>query len=136
MNDEVASISFNFNKFVQHKANIECNYCHKKGHFANGQAQDWTWGIHKHLIQANVDQETSLNNVQFLCFILIKPWFQGYIVINSKASFHLTLKSAWFKIPNYFKIHNLHKFCMIIKSKQLFILTFFKSKSIMRKLWT
>ncbi len=38
MNDEVASISFNLNKFVQNKANIECNYCHKKGHFANGQA--------------------------------------------------------------------------------------------------
>jgi hypothetical protein len=40
MNDEVASISFNHNKFVQNKANIECNYCHKKGHFANGQTQD------------------------------------------------------------------------------------------------
>ncbi len=35
MNDEVASISFNLNKFVQNKANIEYNYCHKKGHFAN-----------------------------------------------------------------------------------------------------
>jgi molybdenum cofactor biosynthesis enzyme MoaA len=40
MDDEVTSISFNFNKFVQDKANIECNYCHQKGHFANGQAQD------------------------------------------------------------------------------------------------
>jgi molybdenum cofactor biosynthesis enzyme MoaA len=40
MNDEVASISFNLNKIVQNNANIECNYCHKKGHFANGRAQN------------------------------------------------------------------------------------------------
>jgi hypothetical protein len=68
MNDEVANIRFNLNKFVQNKANIECNYCHKKCHFANGQAQDLACGIHKHLVQANVVQETSLNNVQFCMF--------------------------------------------------------------------
>ncbi len=68
MNDEVASISFNLNKIVQNNANIECNYCHKKGHFANGRAQNWACGIHKHLVQANVVQETSLNNIQFFMF--------------------------------------------------------------------